>query len=85
MSKVTKAAEMVNSEGNEDEVVVVDGFDTRLGGAKLVTGGFVMNGMSQLDGGMFWVQFIEQRLTLGQGCWCRCNGDIEADGGVLGW
>ena len=63
VSKITEGSHVVNSEWNEKKMVIVESNRT-IFAAEFVACGFVMNGVSLVDGGVSGVQFIGlQRQT----------------------
>ena len=88
MSEVAKAAKVVHGDRKKDKVVVVDGLDAWLGGAKLVSCRFVVTGMRQFNGWISWVQITRQgprrrarnALDGGRGY----DGNVKAKCGVMG-
>ena len=57
VGEVSKIAQMVNSEGDEGQGVAVDGTTTGFGDGEFALSSCMVNGMSQTNGMVLYVQF----------------------------
>ena len=91
VGEISKGSHVIYREGQEHEIVAVDGCSALVRIGVLVTCRSVVNGKSLLNGGVRNVQFIRVRRVRScakvvSGWRWRCgNGDVNAESRDVGW